>query len=306
MLRSIVGTSSIFYLANILGLETNKIAIKDNANFIYQSDGVKYQPNSVSNNSNAYGFNVYDSNYSLIRQLPPSRETVKADNLKNCSALVIGDSTVSLNTMTQKMLDIFTEKGKTLTLLGTRGTAPNLHEGRGGGSTKEYATMSTAGGHENAFYNPNTQKFDFSYYMTNQGYSSVDFVIIQLGINDLYQAKFETSQTTIEETSQYLKAIVESIFTFNPTQKIIINLPTPPNGNETILGYKSRWQIANMFVRYNEYVQVRMEQNENIHCSYCHLILNPNTDINDNVHPNESGFEKMAMETVNQINFWQN
>ena len=299
-----VGYPVVFYLKNILGLESNKFAIKQNSSFTNTGDGFRYNPPTPATNINGYGFRVYDSNYSLIQQLPNSFETVRAKNLSSCSALVIGDSTVAQNTMTQKMLDEFTADGKTLTLLGTQGTAPNLHEGRAGASTEEYATMASFDGYTNPFFN--NGGFDFSYYMSSQGYGSVDFVVIQLGINDLYLADYETSQAKIEETFGYLKTIVDSIFAFNSSQKIIINLPTPPNADETYMNYNSRWQIANMYNRYNQYVMVRLDPNQNIHCSYCHLILDPSTDIADNIHPNASGYEKMALEVVSKINIFQN
>ena len=43
-----------------------------------------------------------------------------------------------------------------------------------------------------------------------------------------------------------------------------------------------------------------------VRASYCHLILDPDTEIRDNVHPTDGGYAKMALEVVNQINHWQN
>ena len=40
--------------------------------------------------------------------------------------------------------------------------------------------------------------------------------------------------------------------------------------------------------------------------TYCHLILDPETDIRDDVHPTAEGYGKMALEVCSQINVWQN
>jgi lysophospholipase L1-like esterase len=40
--------------------------------------------------------------------------------------------------------------------------------------------------------------------------------------------------------------------------------------------------------------------------TYCHLILDPATEIRDDVHPTADGYNKMGLEVVNQINCWQN
>lgn len=55
--------------------------------------------------------------------------------------LYIGDSLVSANTITQTMLDIVAGGDVMgLTLLGTQGTSPNKHEGRGGWTVSAYTT----------------------------------------------------------------------------------------------------------------------------------------------------------------------
>ncbi|KKC24682.1 hypothetical protein [Sphingomonas sp. SRS2] len=54
--------------------------------------------------------------------------------------LVIGDSLVQDGTITQTLLDIAGSDVMNIEMLGTRGTAPNLHEGRGGWRVVDYAT----------------------------------------------------------------------------------------------------------------------------------------------------------------------
>lgn len=288
------------------------VPVAINAGLIYserQNEKIFFPNQDTLDSANGYSYIVYDlllheinnfvanSGYGIERK-------IISENLQNCSALVIGDSTVDFDTMTQYMLDYFTSKEKTLTLIGTLGSGNNRNEGRSGWKATDYLTNKKYEGTVNPFYNPTTETFDFSYYMQEQGYSAPDFVIIQLGINDLYNY----SKSAIEPTWEAIKTIIDSIRTYSTTIKILLNLPTTPNSDQsqhTI--FLPLYQ--NKIVKYNEYAQeqVRTTYNfANVRCSYCHLILDPDTDIRDNVHPTNAGFEKMAKEVINQINCWQN
>lgn len=301
-LATSVGANETWYKENIFALN-NTLLVNRSSSFVYSETAITLNTSSASQ-SFQYGYEVYDEWLNLVRQQSAMTGTIKAYALANCSALVIGDSTVAQNTMTQKMLDEFSAREKTLTLLGTQGTAPNNHEGRSGWSAKDYCTLSE----NNPFFNPTTNKFDFSYYMNNQSYSSVDFVVIQLGINDLYNTIFQNADKKIEQTTNYILEMLSSIYAFNASQKVLLNLPTALNSNRKLHGYRVLELLRNMFIRYNDYMQLMATlYNTNIlRCSYCHLILDPSSDINDNVHPTATGYEKMAKEVVSQINNWQN
>lgn len=155
----------------------------------------KYTFSNVSSyyGNNAYLWNLYDMLLNLVKNEANTgtgyARNCKSLNLQDCSLLCIGDSTVDHDVMTAKIKSFFTENGKTVTLLGTLGDGKgtgNNNEGRAGWTTSDYFTNKTYDGVVNPFYNPSSQTFDFAYYMRNHNYSSVDFVAIQLGINDLY------------------------------------------------------------------------------------------------------------------------
>lgn len=305
-IRMTVGMPEKFYYKNVLALPSNTVCISRAGGLAsWENGGIVYNFTRISTGPTSYQYWVYDENYSIVEEIIPSYAYGVADNLQNASALVIGDSTVAQVTMLQKMADGFTSRGKTLTLLGTRGTAPINHEGRAGWSAKNYCTNDAVSGVTNPFFNPSTEKFDYAYYMGNQGYSNPDFVVVQLGINDLYNVSFKDSDTAIETTAGYVKEIVDSILAYNPTQKILLNLPTAVN--EDISRHTGFMPLVrNMFIRYNKYMIILATGYENVRCSYCHLILDPTTDISDDVHPNAGGYEKMANEVISQFNCWQN
>ena len=79
-----------------------------------------------------------------------------------------------------------------VTLYGTQGTAPYLHEGRSGWSVNDYFSASRSGV-TNPFYNPTSQTFDFSYYMSNNpSFNDVNVVNILLGRNNGFSTSIIT------------------------------------------------------------------------------------------------------------------
>lgn len=58
----------------------------------------------------------------------------------NKKVLVVGDSLINAGTITQTLIDVAATDVMGVTLLGTRGAAPNRHEGRGGWTINDYAT----------------------------------------------------------------------------------------------------------------------------------------------------------------------
>lgn len=304
-LRGTVGIEQKWYQKNMFSVDGNYASISASAtDMAYNYKWQSFTPNSAGERSNGFYSIIYDDQMVLVDQLSAVTEYFYADNVADASALVIGDSTVDAGRETQTMLDMWTERGKTLTLLGTRGTAPNLHEGRSGASAKGYCTSTTTGGVSNPFYNSTENKFDFAQYMSAQGYSSVDFVVIQLGTNDIFNAGMGEVEDVIAESMGYICQIIDSILAFNPSQKILINLPAAVNPNASTFNMKLK---HNIFVRFNAAMLIELTKynTANVRVSYNHLRLDPETDINDHVHPTQAGYAKMGAEMFSQINAWQ-
>lgn len=308
------GISETWYKINIATPPTDFIYVSIGDEYTQRKNDRFVFPNTGTLNS---GLGYYWTHYDETLQVISNQEGdaqygqgryIGAENLASCSVLAIGDSTVDQDVMTQKLLDYFTSKSVTLTLLGTRGSGDNKNEGRAGWKAVDYLTNKQYYGVTNPFYNPTSETFDFAYYMTNQGYTAPTFVIIQLGINDLYY----TYDTAIETTWNAIKTMVDSIMTYNTANstsiKVLLNLPTPPNTDQSKM-HNIGFLYRNAVIRYNEYAIAQAKSlygNTKVRPTYCHLILDPSTEIRDDVHPTDTGYEKMAMEVINQINCWQN
>lgn len=303
-------TSSIaekFYRVNMLSLpDKNTLYFRVNTYTVSDNDGCLITPPSARNFNN-YLYTVYDDNLSVVEQNVNGQfGSISNDNVQDCSVLLLGDSTIEQGYIGQDLIDDFTSRGKTVTLLGTRGSGSNKNEGRSGWSARRYCSVESSGGVTNPFYNPTTQAFDFSYYMENQVYASVDFVVIQLGINDLYNVTLDTAKGSVATLIEDMSTIIQSIKAFNANQKILLNLPTPCTSDASKIAKTDQKFIRAKFIYYNALMQVLHTGFAETRTTHCHLILDPATDINDTIHPNASGYQKMALEILSQINCWQN
>lgn len=312
-IRFTVGISEKLYYYNILSLAKNMVDISGLGS--KDAEGITVTPVSQTIGNNAYGYTVYDDNLSVVANAPrggQNRLTIRTDNVQDCSALIIGDSIIARNSgaIGQTMLDAFTQRGKTLTLLGTLGTGDSKHEGRPGWTITDYFSDKTYNGVVNPFYNPTSETFDFSYYMSNAGYSAVDYICIHLGGNDLFSTPFSGARTKIAQTEELLCNMIDNILAWNPDQKIIIQLAptTSPKwdvmnavgANPVLVRAVFNTFNAEMFLILTRY------SDSNVRVSNDYMIVDPNNELADNIHPNNTGLAKIGMELVSQINCWQN
>lgn len=140
--------------------------------------------------------------------------------------MLIGDSITANGIHAQRLEQLFANDSMNIQLLGTLGMGGktgDMHEGRGGWSALTYCTKSEYNGYTNAFWNPNTSSFDFSYYMQKNGYSGVDDVFITLGINDV------SNGLSSAGIISYYNKIIASIRAYDPTVNIFIGLPIVPS-----------------------------------------------------------------------------
>jgi len=86
----------------------------------------------------------------------------------------------------------------------------------------------------NPFLNPDSKEFDFSYYMNNNGFDGLDYVVIMLGTNDIsgyhpVATEQNIASSSIEEILAYMpteyQKIINSIHDYNPNIKIGFNPP---------------------------------------------------------------------------------
>ena len=260
----------------------------------------KYTPSVAEN----FSFKAWVFDHSLRKLNEDTKQVqIKSSSVKSSlKVLVIGDSTVQNGTETAKMLQLASNDSYDLTLLGTRGTAPNLNEGRGGWTATMYAhnASNPSGTVTNAFYNPATQEFDFSYYMTQQSYSGVDCVFIQLGINDLFSAKTDYAcGLAIDTYLGDLDLIVSSIHDYDANIKIVINTIFPSDTNEETFGEtygvtQTVWRFRQNVYQGNKALLEHYANASNVYVSWFGASINVASNMGGDVHPNADGYNQLG------------
>lgn len=171
------------------------------------------------------------------------------------SVVVIGDSLIDNATSPPTVLPTLFGAGDPMdiTMLGTRGTGPGLHEGRAGWSTTTYTTLSTSGGITNAFWNGSA--FSFPAWKTAQGYATVDYAIVNLGINDIFTPTTDAAAATAIATALAQLGTMVTSITGTGT-KVGICVTTPPARSQDAFGAsygsgQTRWRYRRNLASWN-------------------------------------------------------
>lgn len=298
-----VGQTMQIYFRNIIAYPLEDVYIQVScANGKQYADRWEYTPSAAETFN--LTIRLYSKNWNLISSETFSVVVKDLTSKNSARALVIGDSTVNAGIETNTMVTLSgTDETFDLTLLGTLGDGANLHEGRGGWTSNKYATDPSSG--ENPFYNSETQTFDFSYYMTQNGYDTdgVDVVFIQLGINDIFGSGGTNLQYAINTFINGLQIMIDSISDYATTKettiKIVLNLIIPCDYNQdsftdtygtaqTVWGY-----MRNMY-KANQTLLSTFANQENVYLSWYNAALDAKNNQGGNVHPASEGYQQLG------------
>lgn len=168
---------------------------------------------------NKYNSELFKSKSTVVSVIPDSAVTGK-------KVIFIGDSLTQAAYYPAEIQHNLSDSG--ITSIGTRTGTVTIggqqltvnHEGRSGWGSRDYCTKETFNGITNAFWNPNTSKFDFSYYMEQNSFSDIDAVVIFLGTNS---TSAELMATAVEE----IQEMITSIHEYDENIKIFVTPPCP-------------------------------------------------------------------------------
>jgi lysophospholipase L1-like esterase len=225
----------------------------------------------------------------------------------NKRVIIIGDSLVSAGITTQTLLDIAATDVMGITLQGTRGSALNKHEGRGGWTVDNYTTagptfhaftvsgvtispviasvytnnggtftvqeialtggagtitcsftgaapaasgtltkLSGAGGSTIAFSSSSAQPgnpfwiagaLNFTQYLTNNAIATPDWVLVGLGINDIFSSSSDASAVALSDAALVkMDTLIASIKAAGASVKVGLMIPTPCSESQDAFG----------------------------------------------------------------------
>ena len=154
------------------------------------------------------------------------------------NVMFIGDSITANGLYPKEVVNLFENDEMNVNLVGTVNIGGVLHEGHGGWTSKDFCEVQSFNDYTNAFYNPNTKTFDFSYYMSTNKFESVDDVFITLGINDM------AKNLGLENIIGYYNQMINSIRAYNPKIRIFIGL--------CILPYSGKYSTAHNYGQFSK------------------------------------------------------
>jgi lysophospholipase L1-like esterase len=164
--------------------------------------------------------------------------------------MMIGDSLTNDATITQTLLDIDATDVMSITLYGTRGTAPNRHEGRGGWTVTSYTSATHVDSTPNPFWRASgTPAVDFGWYLTQNAYPAMDWVLIQLGTNDVFSATSDGAAVSAAQAAFIrMDTLITSIKASDANTKVGLVIAPPPSFDQDSFGAnygagQTRWRF---------------------------------------------------------------
>ena len=221
--KAVKGHPLCFYYQNLFKYaNTDLIPLKEVSHADLNSERVAVFTNpSTGTTSCAIRIknDLSNSSYNLTKTISLQTVSDSAGSGTTKKIVNIGDSLTANGGITERLLALFEDDVMNIELLGTRSKGSNLNrfDAFAGWSTSSFVNNQTQGGHTNPFYNPATSTFDFSYYMAQQGYTSVDYVFINLGTND--------GQNSDADIIENINTMVTSIKNYDSNIKIGLWLP---------------------------------------------------------------------------------
>ena len=301
------GNSNV-YLSNTVVSGKNKANSQfdintNNKNYIFDKNKIKPLENSENLIVNYSVDNKVNSSFEF--EYIPDKDIERDINV-----MFLGDSIINQDYYSKYLKEMFKEDNVNINLIGTRGSDDNKHEGRGGWSAYNYCHDKSAMGYTNPFLN-SENKFDFEYYMKSNNLEKPDYVVLNLGINDLNLV----GHNSYEEIFENFNTIIDRIHKYDKNIFIIINTPVLLYETETTNNAK------NTRLNFNQVLMEEYKNKENMLVCPAYLVLNPRTDyklleqvlnednqnttmiVNDTTHPNIYGYKNMANITYTYIKY---
>lgn len=149
--------------------------------------------------------------------------------LPNAKIMLLGESTTAASEFRmqfKKLAGLDSKMG--IKLVGSRGsgtTQDPYHEGYPGWTTVKLLNTQSYNGITNAFYNPETSKFDLDYYFNNTGTEVPDVVYIGFGLNDIASQNSDNKFLFINN----LKTIMKAFKVYKPSIRFVVGLTNLPS-----------------------------------------------------------------------------
>ncbi len=311
----VVGENSYVYLDNVLQYGN---AYAEPSFFVHNqpliANGFRY---TGTGDKDYYFLRLYDDGDLELEHrfeyIPISKNAGSGQTKK---VLMIGESTTdNLSFMTQ-FRDKFKDDPLNVEFVGTRQHGGIKHEGRSGWTMYDLVNVQEKLDRFNSFWNPNTKKFDFDYYLKQNNIAEPDIVFINFGLNDAIQ--FRNVQNTMNDYDYLIKNIKKRV----PDVKIAIGLTSLPSRWENMTyHYRNAIPDGVLEIIKNVISTYEGRERENIYLAPIHTAVDPYWDMQyeevklshlndkmitvgkDGAHPSAIGYGKQADVCYNVVKY---
>lgn len=235
VINTVVGQELSIYFDNIILCNNLKNYQIDCACDVGKQQNERFVYTPASAGSHTLTVNVYKNYNQLVARASVTINAISATgNGMTKKVCLIGDSWTASVWYPSYLQERFSADGDNITLIGTIKPWGDYNgcpiiEGRAGWKATDYITKASFNGVSNAFWNPSAGKFDFGYYLSNNGLATPDVVTLFLGIND-------AGGTPYYKTIEAMQTMIDSILSVNPAAKIGVALLPPPCLSQDGLG----------------------------------------------------------------------
>lgn len=297
-------------LLSMNGFDRLTHLIRTNENNVVENMIVNHYENDTTLTVNHY------QNGFLVGSSPLNIKTLnnKAIGTKHLNILMIGDSLTYNNDVRNYFHDKLTKENITHTFVGTQGNDPIKHEAYPGFASAHLVNNATHNNFKNNFIDPETNKFNMSYYLKKHEIATPDVVTIMLGTNDVRMG------TSLQGSINSFTYIIDNIKESTPNAKILLMYPPFFSEYENTNQYQkeNRKQLEYLIFALRHFIDNREKENIftydgflNIH--YKHDFKNelqPLYDFDDSIkitvgvdgtHLAKTGYYKLAMSWYNLL-----
>lgn len=333
VIHAVVGIESNLYFDNVvLVLNTNNYAFDVScARGLQQSKRWTYTPKLGEEGSYSFKLEVRDAHNGIVAH---ARSTVIVHHStpdKSHTMLLIGDSLTHAGVYSQHLLDLGAmDEHPSISLIGSHGTAPNVHEGYGGWTAQRFATHYTGlarEGHYKERGSPflyeegeGNRTLDVKRYLDDiNGGTAPTIVTLFLGCNDTFSASDETIEARIDTMLSHMDTLIKAIQEACPEASIGLIASVPAAASQDAFGFnyknnQTRWQYKRNQHRVVQRMQAHYRDREDEGISLIPAYINIDTEHNypsgsapvnarneqtiirqtNSVHPNANGYRQIG------------
>lgn len=225
-LDAVVNHQTNIFTEQLIESDDNQVfTIDSNAQMVRKNRAYRYSPTTTAANFTKTFYTAKFNGESAVKQNLIVRTISDTGGSGTKNVMLLGDSLTDNSYLAAETFNLIDTDGDyTINQIGTRSGGGALHEGRGGWAWGNYVNSDNYAGITNPFRNGGA--LDIANYVTSNGFSGIDVVMINLGTNDVNAGKGQYLDSTLDSIIATAKTFIDAFLAYNSSIKICIALPS--------------------------------------------------------------------------------